>query len=454
MTNKEFNFLVIGGGSGGVRAARRAASMGKKVALFERSDMGGTCVLKGCIPKKLMWYGARFPEDLKLAKEYGWKNPPSTLDWEFQRKRRESELQRLSQIYTQLLKDSKVQIIPEEAKFDSPNTLIAGGKLYHAPRILIATGGWPYKPDIQGIEHALTSNEIFELKKQPTSLIVVGAGYIALEFAGIFQACGTKTTLLCRKDKVLRGFDDDVRVFYEKQAKLKGLNIVHKFEPIRIEKLKDQLIVYNSENKSHSAQTVLFATGRAPLIKPLQLEKSNIQTENGSITVSKNFETTCKGIYAIGDCAETPYALTPVALAEAEVLVKNLFGGHDEKMDYRNIPSAVFSNPNISQVGLSEKQAEEQGFEFKVFESSFRPLKYTIKPDKTDEKIYIKMIVEEKTEKILGCHMVGEDSPEIIQGLAIALVAGATKKDFDRTLGLHPSTAEEFCTLRTPRKVK
>ena len=455
MIQTEFDFLVIGGGSGGVRAARRAASMGKKVALFEKSDMGGTCVLKGCIPKKLMWYGARFLEDKKLAGEYGWKTSPATIDWDFQKKRREIELKRLSQIYTKLLTDSHVHIIEHEACFKSPNTLIANGKLYTAPHILIATGGWPYKPDITGAKYALTSNEIFELPTLPQSLIVVGAGYIALEFAGIFQACGTKTTVLCRKGKVLTGFDNDVRTFYEKQAEQKGLSIVHHFEPVKIEKNIEknttQFLVYNSKKDVHSATHILFATGRTPLTQPLHLEKAKIQTKNGKILVSKNFETSSKGVYAIGDCADTPYALTPVALAEAEVLVKNLFAKGKGQMDYNNIPSAVFSNPNIAQVGLTEKQALNKGLKIQIFESSFRPLKYSIKPEKTEEKIYVKMIVEKKTDRVLGCHMVGGDSPEIIQGLAIALRAGARKKDFDRTIGLHPSSAEEFCTLRTSR---
>ncbi len=451
MTDKGFDFLVIGGGSGGVRAARRVASMGKKVALFEKSDIGGTCVLKGCIPKKLMWYGARFLEDTKLAQEYGWKTSSPKLDWKLQKERREMELKRLSQIYTKLLTDSHVHIIPHEACFEAPGTIRAGDALYSAPYILIATGGWPYKPDIEGVEHTLSSNEIFELQQQPHSLIVVGAGYIALEFAGIFQACGTHTTVLCRKDKVLRGFDDDVRMFYEKQAQLKGLNIIHNFHPEKIKKNKGQLSIYNSEGRSHSAEHILFATGRTPFIEPLHLEKAGIQTKNGSILVSEQFETSAKGVYAIGDCAHTPYALTPVALAEAEVLVQNLFGLQKTKMDYNNIPSAVFSNPNIAQVGLTEQQALEKGLKIQVFESSFRPLKYTIKPIKTEEKIYVKMIVNQENDRVLGCHMVGEDSPEIIQGLAIAMVARATKKDFNRTIGLHPSSAEEFCTLRTPR---
>ena len=449
---KEFDFLVIGGGSGGVRAARRAAGLGKKVALFEKSDMGGTCVLKGCIPKKLMWYGSRFLEETKLAQEYGWKTSPSTIDWGFQKERRTKELQRLSQIYSRLLNDSGVHIVQGEAQFESKNTIRCGDKLYKAPHILIAVGGWPYKPSIEGVEHALTSNEVFELTTQPKSLIVVGAGYIALEFAGIFQACGTPTTVLCRKDKVLTNFDNDVRSFYEEQAALKGLKIVHNFHPHQIQKKDNQLSISDSKGNTHSAEQILFATGRKPLIEPLQLDKAGVQTKDGYIVVSDQFETSTKGIYALGDCAQTPYALTPVALGEAEVLVRNLFDSGQAPMNYSNIPSAVFSNPNIAQVGLTEQEATAQGFKVQIFESSFRPLKYSIKPEKTEEKIYMKMIVNQKDNRVLGCHMVGEDSPEIIQGLAIAIKAGATKKDFDSTIGLHPSSAEEFCTLRTPRK--
>ena len=447
-----FDFLVIGGGSGGVRAARRAAGLGVKTALFEKGDMGGTCVLKGCIPKKLMWYGARFLEDIDLAKEYGWSTEAPQLNWAFQRERRNKEVQRLSAIYQKLLDDSGVHTVNATAVFEKEKVVQAGGKLYTAPHILIAVGGTPYRPSLPGVEHTLVSDDVFQLEKQPSSLLVVGAGYIALEFAGIFQSMGTSTTLLCRKDKVLTHFDEDVRSFFQEQAKVKGLNIVNNFEPVSIVKNKNMLTLSNKEGKTFSAEQVLFATGRKALTESLNLEKAGIQTDSsGSIKVSDKFETSCAGVYAVGDCSSTPFQLTPVALAESEILVQNLFGQKGKKMDYRYVPSAVFSNPNIAQVGWTEKTALEKGFKIQVFESSFRPLKYTINPSKKSEKIYMKMIVDQKTNQILGCHIVGEDSPEIIQGVAVAMVAGATKSDFDRTIGLHPSSAEELCTLRTPR---
>ena len=447
-----FDFLVIGGGSGGVRAARRAAGLGIKTALFEKGDMGGTCVLKGCIPKKLMWYGARLLEDIALAKEYGWSTETPQLNWAFQKERRNKEVQRLSGIYQKLLDDSGVHTVHAEAVFEKENVIQAGDQLYTAPHILIAVGGSPYRPTFPGIEHALVSDDVFQLEKQPSSLLVVGAGYIALEFAGIFQSMGTDTTLLCRKDKVLTHFDEDVRSFFQEQAKVKGLNIVNNFEPISVVKNKNILTLNNKEGKTFSAEKVLFATGRKALTKSLNLKQAGIQADsNGNIKVSDQFETSSPGVYAVGDCSNTPFQLTPVALAESEVLVQNLFGKQKNKIDYRYVPSAVFSNPNIAQVGWTEKEVLKQGFDIQVFESSFRPLKYTISPHKKSEKIYIKMIVDKKTDQILGCHIVGEDSPEIIQAVAVAMVAKATKSDFDNTIGLHPSSAEELCTLRTPR---
>ena len=447
-----FDFIVIGGGSGGVRAARRAAGLGVKTALFEKGDMGGTCVLKGCIPKKLMWYGARLPEQIALAEEYGWSVGRFELNWALQKERRNKEVQRLSSIYQKLLDDSGVQTIHAEAVFEKENVIQAGGRLYTAPHILIAVGGAPYKPALPGIECALVSDDVFQLEKQPSSLLVAGAGYIALEFAGIFQSMGTAVTLLCRKDKVLTAFDEDVRSFFQEQARVKGLNIINNFEPVSVTKNKDQLTVSNKEGKTFSAEQVLFATGRKALTKSLNLEKAGIQkNSNGSIKVSEQFETSCPGVYAVGDCSGTPFQLTPVALAESEVLVQNLFGKQKNKIDYRYVPSAVFSNPNIAQAGWTEKEVLKRGCGVQVFESKFRPLKYTISSSKKSEKMYMKMIVDQKTDHILGCHIVGEDAPEMIQAVAVAMTAKAKKSDFDRTIGLHPSSAEELCTLRTPR---
>jgi len=452
MALNQFDFLVIGGGSGGVRAARRAAGLGIKTALFEKGDMGGTCVLKGCIPKKLMWYGARLLEDIALAREYGWSVENPQLNWTLQKERRNKEIQRLSAIYQKLLDDAGVYTAHAEAVFAKENVVQAGGQLYTAPHILIAVGGAPYKPALLGMEHVLVSDDVFQLERKPSSLLVVGAGYIALEFAGIFQSMGASTTLLCRKDKVLTLFDEDVRAFFQEQARIKGLNIVNNFEPFSVVKNKNMLTVSNKEGSAFSAEQVLFATGRKALTNSLNLEKIGVQTDtNGSIQVSDQFETSCSGVYAVGDCSNTPFQLTPVALAESEILVQNLFGKQQNRMDYRYVPSAVFSNPNIAQVGWTEKAALEKGFDIQVFESSFRPLKYTISSAKKSEKIYMKMIVDQKTDYILGCHIVGEDAPEIIQAVAVAIVAKATKSDFDSTIGLHPSSAEELCALRTSR---
>ncbi len=448
-----FDFLVIGGGSGGVRAARRAAGLGVNTALFEKGDMGGTCVLKGCIPKKLMWYGARLPEQIELAEEYGWSVETPQLNWSMQKERRNKEVQRLSAIYQKLLDDSGVQTINAEAVFEKENVIRAGNQLYTAPHILIAVGGAPRKPALSGIEYALVSDDMFQLEKQPASLLVVGAGYIALEFAGIFQSMGVSTTLLCRKDKVLTAFDEDVRSFFQEQARVKGLNIVNSFEPVSVDKNKEGVSLRDKNGRVFSAEQALFATGRRALTKSLNLEKTGIQTNaGGEIKVSDQFETSCTGVYATGDCAGTPFQLTPVALAESEILVQNLFGRQKNKINYQNVPSAVFSNPNISQVGWTEKAALKKGFSIQVFESSFRPLKYTISSSKKSERMYMKMIVDKKTDHILGCHIVGDDAPEMIQAVAVSMNAGTKKSDFDCTIGLHPSSAEELCTLRTPRR--
>ena len=454
MASQQYEFIVIGGGSGGVRAARRAAGLGVKTLLFEKSRLGGTCVLKGCIPKKLMVYGSRLPEQIQLAKEYGWSvQAPPQLNWDFQKKRREKELTRLSGIYKKLLDQSGVRVVHEKAVLTKEGFVSAGGEIYKAPKILIAVGGAPYKLNIPGAESTLVSDDVFTLEKKPSSLIVIGAGYIALEFAGIFQDLETETTLLCRRDKVLRGFDEDVRSFLQDQMRVKGLKIINGFQPRQIIKKEQGFQVLSSDGQSAFAEQVLTAVGRRPDVKGLNLESAGIRmTDKGLIRVSGNFETSAQGIYAIGDCADTPFQLTPTALAEAEVLVKHLFenksGG---RVNYQYTPSAVFSNPETAVVGLTEEQAVDKKIEFQVFESCFRPLKNTINPHKKDEKIYIKMIVDKKTDKVLGCHIVGESASEIIQGVSVALTAGAKKKDFDNTIGLHPSSAEELCTLRSPR---
>ena len=453
VVNQQYEFIVIGGGSGGVRAARRAAGLGVKTLLFEKSRLGGTCVLKGCIPKKLMVYGSRLLEQVRLAQEYGWSVKASPqLDWEFQKKRREKELARLSGIYQKLLDQSGVDVIHEKASLTKEGFVSAGADTYKAPKILIAVGGAPYKLNIPGAEKTLVSDDVFTLEKQPSSLIVIGAGYIALEFAGIFQSLNTEVTLLCRGEKILRGFDEDVRSFLQEQVLVKGLKVINGFQPKRIIEKQNGFQVISSKGQLVKAEQVLTAAGRRADFQGLNLDSAGVHVvDKGLIRVSKNFETSVKGIYAIGDCADTPFQLTPTALAEAEVLVKHLFENKSAQVNYQYTPSAVFSNPETAFVGITEEQAVSKGIEFQVFESRFRPLKNTISPDKKDEKIYIKMIVDKKTDKVLGCHIVGEDAGEIIQGVAVALTAGAKKKDFNDTIGLHPSSAEELCTLRSPR---
>jgi len=448
-----FDFLVIGGGSGGVRAARRAASLGKKVALFERDRMGGTCVLKGCIPKKLMVYASSFLNQVQLAQDYGWKIDPPQMDWNLQNQRREKELSRLSSIYQNLLEESGVSIIYGEASLTSKKGVVrCENQEYQAPSILIAVGSSPYKPPFEGAEKTLVSDDMFKLKEIPQSLIVVGSGYIGLEFASIFNSLGSKVSLMFRKPYILSGFDQDIRKFLQTQLKIKGIEIISEFEPLKIQKDKNELKVFNSKNKSFSAEKILLATGRKPDLQNLNLKEAGVRvTPYGNIEVSSTFETSVSGVYAIGDCAHTSHQLTPVALAEAEVLVKHLFKSEKSKINYDLIPSAVFSQPALATVGLTEDQAVSKGIKVNVFETQFRHLKHTLSPQKTEEKVYIKMIVNQKTNLILGCHAICDEAPEIIQSVAVAMTAGATKRDFDQTIGIHPSVGEELCTLREAR---
>lgn len=449
----KFDLLVIGGGSGGVRAARRAASLGLKVGLFEKERMGGTCVLKGCIPKKLMIYGSSLPDQIKIAKEYGWNTSDVHLDWSFQKQRRDQELSRLSAIYTKLLTDSGVHVIEGEASLSKEGHVVSNNQSYSADKILIAVGGYPYKPDIPGAELGLDSDDIFQIQKQPKSVVIIGSGYIALEFAGIFNSLGILTTVACRKKTILNRFDHDVRDFFTKQMLLKGVQLESDFEPSEIKKAEEGFSVHSKKGSSLQADLIIFATGRLPNTSSLNLEQAGVQTEsNKRIIVDADFQTSKKGIYAVGDCANTSLELTPIALAEAEVFVKKAYSKTSHICNFEMVPTAVFCNPPIATIGMSEQEALEKGYNIDCYESQFRPLKYTINPEKTGEGIYIKLIVDKKTQHILGCHMVGEDTPEIIQGVAIAINAGATKQDFDSTIGLHPSTAEELCTLREPRK--
>lgn len=446
----DFDLYVIGAGSGGVRAARFAAGFGAKVAVAESRYLGGTCVNVGCVPKKLLVYGAHYAEDFEQASAYGWTAGEASFDWATLIANKDREINRLNGIYRNLLVNSGVELHEGHARLTGPHEVEIDGQRYTAEHIMIATGGWPVIPDIPGREHAISSNEAFFLKTLPKRMLVVGGGYIAVEFAGIFHGMGAQTSLLYRGDLFLRGFDGAVRKHLAEELQRRGLDLQFNADIQRIDKEADgSLKVTLKDGRTLSTDCVFYATGRRPMLDNLGLENTGVKLdEKGFVQVNDKYETTEPSILAIGDVIGR-VQLTPVALAEGMAVARRLFKPEQYRLvDYRMIPTAVFSLPNIGTVGLTEEQAREEGHEVQIFESRFRPMKLTL----TDcqERTLMKLVVDANTDKVLGCHMVGPDAGEIVQGLAIALKAGATKRDFDETIGVHPTAAEEFVTMRTP----
>ena len=450
MIHYDFDLLVIGGGSGGVRASRWAARLGARVAICEKSRFGGTCVIRGCIPKKLMLAASDFPNQVKYFSSYGWSINKYQLNWLAQKTARDKELSRLEHIYENLLSQHKVITLKGYGKITAPHTVTVDGKSYTAKYILIAVGGKPFVPQIPGSELTLTSDDVFELNRLPSSLLIMGSGYIGLEFASIFNSFGSKVRVISRRDFVLTGFDNDLRRFLQGEMKKSGIQIITNNSISQIDKTGDQLKVTAKDGKSWIVEDVLFATGRKPDLNDLGLESVGVKiNESGEIEVNEHFETSTKDIYALGDCANTPYQLTPVATTEGMWLANYLFSKSKEMMNYNCIPTAVFTCPPVAVVGLTEKQAIEKKYQIQVYSSQFRPLKYTVTD--INKKTFIKIIVDKMTDKVLGVHIVGDDSPEMIQGVAVALKAGATKSDFDKTVGVHPTSAEEMVTIRQER---
>ena len=446
----DFDLYVIGAGSGGVRAARFAAGFGAKVAVAESRYLGGTCVNVGCVPKKLLVYGAHYAEDFEQASAYGWTAGEASFDWATLIANKDREINRLNGIYRNLLVNSGVVLHEGHARITAPHEVEINGQRHTAKHILIATGGWPVIPDIPGREHAISSNEAFFLKELPKRVIVVGGGYIAVEFAGIFHGMGAQTSLLYRGELFLRGFDGAVRKHLAEELTRRGLDLKFDADIKCIEKLDDgSLSVELKDGRTLLTDCVFYATGRRPMLDNLGLENTAVTVdEKGFVQVNEQYETTEPSILAIGDVIGR-VQLTPVALAEGMAVARRLFKPEQYRLvDYRMIPTAVFSLPNIGTVGLTQEQAVEEGHEVQVFESRFRPMKLSL----TDcqERTLMKLVVDARTDKVLGCHMVGPDAGEIVQGLAIALKAGATKRDFDETIGVHPTAAEEFVTMRTP----
>jgi len=446
----DFDLFVIGAGSGGVRAARFAAGFGARVAVAESRYLGGTCVNVGCVPKKLLVYGAHFTEDFEQAAGFGWNLSEANFDWPTLIANKNREIQRLNGIYRNLLVNSGVSLLEGHARILGPHQVEVNGQAYSAGHILIATGGWPQLPDIPGKELAISSNEAFHLQQLPRRVLVVGGGYIAVEFASIFQGLGAQTSLLYRGEMFLRGFDGAVRRHLREELDKKGLDLQFNSDIERIERLADgSLLATLRDGRELATDCVFYATGRRPMLDNLGLENTAVELdERGFIRVDEQYQTREPSILALGDVIGR-VQLTPVALAEGMAVARRLFRPEEYRpVDYRNIPTAVFSLPNIATVGLSEEQARAEGYQVKIFESRFRPMKLTLTD--SQERTLMKLVVDADSDRVLGCHMVGPEAGEIIQGLAVAIKAGATKQIFDETLGIHPTAAEEFVTLRTP----
>jgi glutathione reductase (NADPH) len=444
----DYDLFVIGGGSGGIATARRAAQYGVKVGVAEFDRLGGTCVNRGCIPKKMMVYASHFPDLFEDAQGYGWSPVQSTLDWQKMITAVNKEVERLNGVYQRMLDNAAVDLIRGYAKFLDPHTLEIEDRKVTADKILIAVGGHPVKPDIPGIEHAIVSDDMFHLKEQPKRILIMGAGYIGVEFACIMNGLGSEVTQISRNDLILRGFDDDIRSAIQEGMQQHGIQMIRITEPPTIEKTPEGLKV-TIEGKHHEtimADVVLAATGRKPNLKNLGLENAGVEINDGAIAVDKYSYTSQENIFALGDCTDR-MNLTPVAINEGRAFADTQFGGKSRTMCYENIPTAVFSTPEGATVGLTETEAREQyGEAVKIYRTKFKPSYHSLSG--RDERTMMKLVVEEDSQKVLGAHMVGEHAAEIIQGVAIAVKMGATKQDFDATVGLHPTVAEEFVTLR------
>jgi glutathione reductase (NADPH) len=446
MPRYDFDLFTIGAGSGGVAGTRRAGAYGARTAICEELRIGGTCVLRGCVPKKLLVYGSQFAEAFADAPGFGWNVPPATHDWGALIEAKDKEIGRLSQIYVNMLNNAKVQIFEARGVVVDPHTVEVGGKRYTAENIMIAVGGWPETPKIPGIEHVISSNEALDLKERPRRIVIVGGGYIAVEFAGIFNGFGSEVHEIIRREELLHGFDDDIRVNLAQEMRGRGVQIHARTKVERIEKHPHGYSVVTDLGREISCDVVMYATGRAPNTKGLGLAEIGVaMEENGAIKVDEWQRSSVKNIYAVGDVTDR-INLTPVAIAESRAIAETLYNDNPIRMDHADVPSAVFSQPPIGTVGLTEEQAREQYDAVDIYQTRFKPMKNTLSG--RDERTFMKLVVDAKSDRVVGCHMLGPDAPEIIQGVAIAIKCGATKKQFDATIGIHPSAAEEFVTMR------
>lgn len=454
MSDYQYDLFVIGAGSGGVRAARMSAGYGARVAVAEDRYYGGTCVNVGCVPKKLFVYASHFPEDFETARSFGWTVNRTEFDWEQLLANKNREIKRLNGIYAKILGNAGVEILDGHASIVDEHTIAINGRQVTAERILIATGGWPNVPDFPASDLVITSNEAFFLDKLPGRMIIVGGGYIAVEFAGIFHGLGVDTTLVYRGPLFLRGFDQDLRTLLAEEMQKKGINLLFNANIERIEKNADSYIAHlvssdrATSNEQRATDLIMYATGRKPNTQNLGLENVGVKlNDQGAVVVDDHYRSSVPSIYALGDVTDR-VNLTPVALAEGMTLAKNLYDNQDIRLDYSDIPTCVFSQPNLGTVGLTEEEARQRYGDIVIFKSRFKPMKLSLTD--SEEKTFMKIIVDKASDRVVGVHMLGPDAGEIIQGIAIAIKAGATKAVFDATIGIHPTAAEEFVTMREP----
>ena len=446
MVKFDYDLFVIGAGSGGVSASRRAAAFGAKAIICEEFRVGGTCVIRGCVPKKLFMYAAHYAEDFEDAVGFGWQQAHPGFDWPTLIANKDAEIDRLNGIYIRMLNNAGVDLIEDRGVLIDPHAVEVGGKTITAETILVATGAQPFRPDIPGVEHTITSNEAFHLQELPQRAVVVGGGYIAVEFAGIFNGLGSQVTQLYRGEQILRGFDDDVRAMLAEEIGKKGIDLRVESQVERIDKSDGHLDVTLSGGESIAADIVMYATGRNPNTAGMGLEDSGVELDDkGAIKVDQFSKSSVPNIYAVGDVTNR-MNLTPVAINEGRAFAETLYAKQPRSVDYANVPHAIFSNPSVGVSGLSEARARQQFDAIDIYKSRFRPMKHTMTG--RDEQTLMKLIVDVASDRVVGVHMVGPDAAEIVQGMGIALTCGATKAQFDATIGIHPSAAEEFVTMR------
>ena len=444
----DYDLFVIGAGSGGVRAARMSASHGAKVAIAEEHRVGGTCVIRGCVPKKLFVYASHFAEEFEDAAGFGWEVGQSSFDWSKLIANKDTEIDRLNKIYMRNLEASGVEILNGRAVFKDAHTVLLDGREITANYILIAVGATPFMPQIEGIEHSISSNEAFYLKDFPSDITIVGGGYIAVEFAGIFNGLGANVTLVYRGEEILRGFDGDIRTHVQEEMIKKGINIQTQNDVTSIKKVGKGFEVSFKNGTRRETSCVMYATGRVPYVQGLGLDTVDVELgSKGEIKVDAYSQTSVDNIYAVGDVTDRSQ-LTPIAIREGAAFAETVFNNTPLAVDHSNIPTAVFSQPPVGTVGMTEEEARDNKFNVDIYKSVFRPMKHTLSG--RDEKTLMKRVVDRQTDKVLGLHIVGPDSGEMIQAFGIAVKMGATKSQFDATVDVHPTAAEELVTMKQP----